>query len=155
MEYESWCLTGDNLLRRDPPVWHIPVVGDLVCRCPALVEMDAGAAEEALASLGDTVTVWDSTVLLGPMVEGPGLVKLKPVMEVSLMDSEAVGGTRLVKVRRPGVKTVMLVVKGASEPEVGPEPDVTTILLLRILASCLRGVLLLVVEAKGQEREEG
>ena len=141
-------------MRRDPLVWHAPVVGDLVCRCPALVDMDAGAVEEVLASLGDTVTVWDSMVLLGPVVEGSVPVKLKPVMEVSLMDSEAVGGTSLVKMRKPGVKTVMLVVKGASGPEVGAGPDVTTIPLLRILASCLRGGLLLVVEAKGPEREE-
>ena len=141
-------------MRRDPLVWHIPVVGNLVCRCPALAEMAARPAEEALASLGDTVAVWDSTVLLGPVVGGPVPVKLKPVTEVSLMDSEAVGGTSLVKVRRPGVNTVMLVVKGASGPEVGARPDVTTIPLLRILASCLKGVLLLVVEARGPEREE-
>ena len=69
-------LLGDNLLRRAPLVWHTSVVGDPVRRCPALVDMDAGPAEEALASLEDTVTVWDPRVLLGPMVEGPVLVKL-------------------------------------------------------------------------------
>lgn len=70
------------------------------------------------------------------------------------MDSEAVGDTSLVKVRRSGVNIVMLVVNGASGPEVGVGPDVTTIPLLRILARCARGVLLLVVEAKGPEREK-
>lgn len=69
-------LSGDNLLMRDPLVWHIPVVGDLARGGPALVDTDTGPAEEALASLGGTVTVWDPTVLPGPMVEEPALVKL-------------------------------------------------------------------------------
>lgn len=69
-------LVGDNWSMRDPLVWHIPVVGDWAPRCPALVETDAGPAEETSASLGDTVTVWDPTVIPGPVVEEPGPVKL-------------------------------------------------------------------------------
>ena len=62
------------MLRRDLLVWHVLMVGDLVRRWPALVEMDTGPAEEALASPGDAVTDWSPLVLLGPGVEG--LVKL-------------------------------------------------------------------------------
>lgn len=67
-------LMGDNLLRRELLVWYILVAGDLVCRCPALVEKDAGPAEEALSLLGDAVTVWSPVILPGSGVEG--LVKL-------------------------------------------------------------------------------
>lgn len=94
------------MLRRDL-VWHIPVVADLVRRCPALVEMDAGPAEEDLALLGDTVTVW------GPVVEGLVLMKLWSVVEVSLMVSEAVEGRSLAMVRSPGVNVVTLVLRRA------------------------------------------
>lgn len=62
------------MLRSDLLVRHIPVVGGLVCSCPASVETEAGPAEEALALLGDAVTVWSPSVLWGPGVEG--LVKL-------------------------------------------------------------------------------
>lgn len=70
------------------------------------------------------------------------------------MEPEAAEGTSLVMVKRAGVSAVTLVVKGASGPEVGAGPSVTTIPLWRILASCGRGVLLLMAEAKGPEREE-
>lgn len=70
------------------------------------------------------------------------------------MDPEVAEGTSLVKVKRPGVNTVTLVVKGASGPEVGAGPVVMTIPFWRVLASCVRGALLLVVEAEGPEREE-
>lgn len=66
-------LMGDNLLRSDLLVWHILMVGDVGLSGSALVEIDAGAAEEALALLGDAVTVW-ALLLVGPGVEG--LVKL-------------------------------------------------------------------------------
>lgn len=64
---------GDNLLRSDLLVRHILMVGDVVRSSPASVETDVGAAEEALALLGDAVTVW-ALFLVGPGVEG--LVKL-------------------------------------------------------------------------------
>lgn len=67
-------LMGDNLLRRELLVWYILLVGNLVCRFPALVEMDAGPEEEALSLLGEVVTVWSPVILPGPGVEG--LVKL-------------------------------------------------------------------------------
>lgn len=67
-------LIGGNLSRGDLLVWHNRVVGDLVGRCPAVVKTDAGPAEEALALLGDALTVWSPVVLLGSGLEG--LVKL-------------------------------------------------------------------------------
>lgn len=67
-------LIGGNLSRGDLLVWHNRVVGGLVSRCPSLVKTDAGPAEEALALLGDAVTVWSPVVLLGSGLEG--LVKL-------------------------------------------------------------------------------
>lgn len=70
------------------------------------------------------------------------------------MVPEAVEGKSLARVRTPGVNTVTPVVKGASGPEGGAWPAVTTIPLLRMLASWVRGVFLLVVGAEGPEREE-
>lgn len=70
------------------------------------------------------------------------------------MDPEAAEGTSLVMVKRPGVSTVTLVVKGALGPEVGAGPSVTTIPLWRILASCGRGVLLLMAEAGDTSRRK-
>lgn len=64
---------GDNLLRSDLLVWHILKVGEVGLSGPVLVETNAGAAEEVLALLRDTVTVW-ALLLVGPGVEG--LVKL-------------------------------------------------------------------------------
>lgn len=141
-------LMGDSLLRRDWLVWHILVLGNLACRRPAWVEVDAGPSEEAVAFLGDAVTVW------GPVVEGLVLMKLCSVMEVSLMVPEAAESRSLAKVRGPGVNTVTLVVRGASEPEVGAWPVVTTIPLWKMLASCVGGVFLLGVDAEGPDREE-
>lgn len=69
-------LMGDSLLRRDLLVWHIVVAGDLVCRCPSLVEMGAEPEEEVLALLGNVVTAGDPEVLLGAVVERWVLVKL-------------------------------------------------------------------------------
>lgn len=63
------------------------------------------------------------------------------------MVSEAVEGKGLAKVRTPDVNIITLVVKWASGPEVGIWPAVTTIPCLRMLASCVRGVFLLVVGA--------
>lgn len=68
---------------------------------------------------------------------------------------EAGKGKSLAKVRSPGVNTVVLVVKGASGPEVRAGPAVTTVPLWRMVGSFVRGVFLLVVEAEGPEREEG
>lgn len=67
-------LIGGNLSMGDLLVWHNRVVGDLVGRCPAVEKTDAGPAEEALALLGDALTVWSPVVLLGSGLEG--LVKL-------------------------------------------------------------------------------
>lgn len=57
-------------------MWHIVVAGDLVCRCPSLVEMGAEPEEEVLALLGNVVTAGDPEVLLGAVVERWVLVKL-------------------------------------------------------------------------------
>lgn len=70
------------------------------------------------------------------------------------MVSEAVEGKSLSKVRTPGVNILMLVVKGASEPEVGARSAETTILPLRMSARCVRGVFLSVVGTEGPEKEE-
>lgn len=51
------------------------------------------------------------------------------------MVPEAVEGKSLARVRTPGVNTVTPVVKGASGPAGGAWPAVTTIPLLRMLAS--------------------
>lgn len=61
------------MLRSDLLVWHILKVGEVGRSGPVLVETNAGAAEEVLALLRDTVTVW-ALLLVGPGVEG--LVKL-------------------------------------------------------------------------------
>lgn len=60
---------GDNLLRSDLLVRQVLTVGDVVRSGPASVETDAGAAEEALALLGDGVAVW-ALFHVGPAVEG-------------------------------------------------------------------------------------
>lgn len=117
------------------------VAGNPVGRHPASVDVEAGPAEGARALLGDAVTVWDPVVPLGSKVEG-----LVPVTEVRL--TVPVGeGKSLAKVRNPAVSTGTLVVKGDSGPEVGMGPVGTTVPLLRTVASFVRGVFLLVVEA--------
>lgn len=62
------------MLRMDLLVRHVPAAGGRVRSCPGSVEAGAGPAEEALASLGDAVTVWSPSVLWGRGVEG--LVRL-------------------------------------------------------------------------------
>lgn len=134
-----------SLLSRDLLVRQSPVVGDLVLRCPDLVEMDSGPAEESLALLGDVVTVWDPVVLLGPWLVVLVAVKLQPLLEAGLVEAKSLG-----KVRSPGVNIVTPVVKGASGPEVGAWP-VVTVPLLRMLARCVKGVFLSVLGAEGQK----
>lgn len=63
------------------------------------------------------------------------------------MEPEVVEGKSLAKVRWPGVSTVTLGEKGAAGPEVGAGPVVTTIPLLRMSASWVRGEFLSVVGA--------
>lgn len=70
------------------------------------------------------------------------------------MEPEAVEGKSLAKVRWPGVSTVTLGEKGAAGPEVGAGPVVTTVPLLRMSASWVRGEFLSVVGAEGPERKE-
>lgn len=70
------------------------------------------------------------------------------------MVPEAVEGKSLAKVRTPGVNILTLLGKGAPGPEVGSRPVVMTIPLLRMLASCVRGVFLSAVGTEGPEREE-
>lgn len=125
-----------SLLSRDLLVRQSPVVGDLVLRCPDLVEMDSGPAEESLALLGDVVTVWDPVVLLGPWLVVLVAVKLQPLLEAGLVEAKSLG-----KVRSPGVNIVTPVVKEASGPEVGAWP-VVTVPLLRMLTRCVKGVFL-------------
>lgn len=66
------------------------------------------------------------------------------------MVPEAVEGKSLVKVRTPGVSILTLVVKVAPGPEVGAWPVVRTTPLLRMPASCVRGVFLSAVGTDDQ-----
>lgn len=57
--------------RRDVLVWHISMVGDPVLWCPVWVEVGTRSAWP-----GEVISIWDSVVLLGPVEDGLGPVKL-------------------------------------------------------------------------------